>query len=146
MKSQIWYSLLVPDDQWKLHADNFQRYQSMALELLSLLLDRVFNYHRRAYLEPRMELVALEEARGNLPSTNEYQLVVDGSELALIDDIKQMKAAIEQQQKVAYRSSKANGVSAVQIGAHLYNPLLHLGKDSRIGVEPVALNDSEFRL
>ena len=42
LKSQIWYSLLVPDDQWKLHADNFQRYQSMALELLSLLLDRIF--------------------------------------------------------------------------------------------------------
>lgn len=145
LKSQIWYSLLVPDDQWKLHADNFQRYQSMALELLSLLLDRIFNYHRRAYLEPRMELVALEEASGNLPTTNEYQLVVDGSESALIDDIKQMKAAIEQQQKATYRSSKANGVSAVQIGAHLYNPLLHLGKDSRIRVEPVALNDSEFR-
>ncbi|MGO1396685.1 MAG: hypothetical protein ACTHU9_13615, partial [Halomonas sp.] len=145
LKSQIWYSLLVPDDQWKLHADNFQRYQSMALELLSLLLDRIFNFHRRAYLEPRMELVALEEANGNLPATNEYQLVVDGSESALIDDIKQMKAAIEQQQKATYRSSKANGVSAVKIGAHLYNPLLHLGKDSRIRVEPVALNDSEFR-
>ncbi|NYS76362.1 MULTISPECIES: DEAD/DEAH box helicase family protein [Halomonadaceae] len=145
LKSQLWYNLLVPDDQWKLHADNFQRYQSMALELLSLLLDRIFNFHRRAYLEPRMELVALEEANGNLPATNEYQLVVDGSESALIDDIKQMKAAIEQQQKATYRSSKANGVSAVQIGAHLYNPLLHLGKDSRIRVEPVALNDSEFR-
>ena len=75
-----------------------------------------------------MELVALEEANGNLPATNEYQLVVDGSESALIDDIKQMKAAIEQQQKATYRSSKANGVSAVKIGAHLYNPLLHLAK------------------
>ncbi|ERS81960.1 DEAD/DEAH box helicase family protein [Halomonas sp. PBN3] len=145
LKSQVWYRLLVPEDQWKLHADNFQRYQSMALELLSLLMDRVFNYHRRAYLEPRMELVALEDARGNLPDTKEYQLIVDGSESALIDDIKQMKEAIEQQRQGMYRSSKANGVSAVQIGAHLYNPLLHLGKDSRIRVEPVALNDSEFR-
>lgn len=145
LKSQVWYTLLVPDDQWKLHADNFKRYQSMALELLSLLMDHVFNYHRRAYLEPRMELVALEDARGNLPDTNEYQLVIDGSESALIDDIKQMKEAIEDNRHAAYRSSKSNGVSAVQIGAHLYNPLLHLGKDSRIRVEPVALNDSEFR-
>ncbi|MEG3081767.1 DEAD/DEAH box helicase family protein [Halomonas sp. 5021] len=145
LKSQVWYTLLVPDDQWKLHADNFKRYQSVALELLSLLMDRVFNYHRRAYLEPRMELVALEDARGNLPDTNEYQLVIDGSESALIDDIKQMKEAIEENRQASYRSSKSNGVSAVQIGAHLYNPLLHLGKDSRIRVEPVALNDSEFR-
>lgn len=145
LKSQVWYSLFVPDDQWKLHADNFHRYQNMALELLSLLIDRVFNYHRRAYLEPRMELVALEDARGNLPDTKEYQLIVDGSETALIDDIKQMKEAMEQQRQAIYRSSKSNGVSAVQIGAHLYNPLLHLGKDSRIRVEPVALNDSEFR-
>lgn len=145
LKSRVWYRLLVPDDQWKLHADNFQRYQSMALELLSLLMDRVFNYHRRAYLEPRMELVSLEDARGNLPDTNEYQLIVDGSQSALIDDIKQMKDAIEQQRKAVYQSSKANGVSAIQIGAHLYNPLLHLGKDSRIRIEPVALNDGEFQ-
>ncbi|MDR5900550.1 hypothetical protein [Halomonas icarae] len=145
LKSQVWYTLLVPDNQWKLHADNFQRYQSMALELLSLLMDRVFNYHRRAYLEPRLELVALEDARGNLPDTKEYQLIVDGSETALIDDIRQMKEAIEQQRQAIYRSSKANGVSAIQIDAHLYSPLLHLGKDSRIRVEPVALNDSEFR-
>lgn len=145
LKNQVWYSLLVPEEQWKLHADNFQRYQSMALELLSLLMDRVFSYHRRAYLEPRLELVALENARGNLPDTNEYQLIVDGSESALIDDIKQMKEAVEQQRQAIYHSSNANGVSAVQIGAHLYNPLLHLGKDSRIRAEPVALNDSEFR-
>ncbi|MEG3117089.1 hypothetical protein R3F72_18470 [Salinicola sp. 4072] len=56
-----------------------------------------------------------------------------------------MKEAIEQQRQAIYRSSKASGVSAIQIDAHLYSPLLHLGKDSRIRVEPVALNDSEYR-
>ena len=145
LQDRDWYQLLIPDDLWQPAKANIRIWHQTALELLSLLADRVFNYHRRAWLEPRMELVTLDQSNDNLPDTDEYHLIVDGSESALIDDIKKLKKEIEANQSESYDSPLTGGASALRFGIHLYNPLLHLGSDSRIRIEPVALNDSEFQ-
>ena len=145
LQDRDWYQLLMPDALWQPARDNIRIWQQTALELLGLLADRVFNYHRRAWLEPRMELVTLDQSNDNLPDTDEYRLIVDGSESALIEDIKKLKKEIEANQADSYDSPLTGGASALRFGIHLYNPLLHLGSDSRIRIEPVALNDSEFQ-
>ena len=139
-----WYRLQAPDSLWQLSASNFRLWQQLALELLSLLADRVFNYHKRAYLEPRLELVSLKEADGNLPEDNEYRLIVDGSESALIDDIHALRKAFDEDGKEHYASALVDGVDGTRLGIHLYNPLLS-ARSNRIKIEPVALEPSEFQ-
>lgn len=142
--SKDWYEVMVPPSMWSLSTNNFVLWQQTALELLCLLADRVNNYHKRAYLEPRLELVALKDADGNLPTDNEYRLIVDGSESALIEDIKSLRRTFDEDGLDAYQSSYVDGVDGTRLGIHLYNPLLS-ARSNRIKVEPVVLEESEFQ-
>lgn len=142
--SNDWYEVQLPHSMWNLSTNNFVLWQQTALELLCLLADRVNNYHKRAYLEPRLELVALKDADGNLPTDNEYRLIVDGSESALIEDIKALRKAFDESGSDSYTSGYEDGVDATRLGIHLYNPLLS-ARSNRIKVEPVVLEDSEFQ-
>ncbi len=144
LASKAWYELQIPPSLWELKTENFRLWQQLALELLSLLADRVYNYHRRAYLEPRLELVALKDAGGNLPDDGEYRLIVDGSESALIDDIRALRKAFDEDGQDAFHSGYADGVDGTRLGIHLYNPLLS-ARSNRIKIEPVALEESEFQ-
>lgn len=144
LKSNQWYELQIPPALWALKTENFRIWQQVALELLSLLADRVFNYFKRAYLEPRLELVSLKDAGGNLPVDNEYRLIVDGSDSALIDDIKALRKAFDEDGAVHFDPGRES-VAGTHIGIHLYNPVLSARSD-RIKIEPVALNDAEFQL
>lgn len=143
LRSADWYELRIPPVLWELKAANFRLWQQLALELLSLLADRVFNHHKRAYLEPRLELVKLSEADGNLPSEPEYRLLVDGSESALVDDIRELKKTFESDGGDHFDSGRES-VAGARLGIHLYSPLLS-ARSNRIRIEPVGLNDSEFR-
>ena len=142
--SNDWYEVQLPHSMWNLSTNNFVLWQQTALELLCLLADRVNNYHKRAYLEPRLELVALKDADGNLPTDNEYRLIVDGSESALIEDIKALRKAFDESGSDSYTSGYEDGVDGTRLGIHLYNPLLS-ARSNRIKVEPVVLEDSEFQ-
>ena len=76
-----------------------------------------------------------------MPETDEYQLIVDASEAALINDISSLK------QEIASRKSgilQAGELKASLFGSHLYEPVLHVAKGSRIQIAPVSLNESEF--
>jgi len=142
--SNAWYELHIPPGFWELKVENFRLWQQLALELLSLLADRVYNYHKRAYLEPRLELVSLNDADGNMPVDDEYKLIVDGSESALIDDIRALSKAFDEDGLDEFHSGYADGVDGTRLGIHLYNPLLS-ARSNRIKIEPVALEESEFQ-
>ncbi|MEX2516761.1 MAG: DEAD/DEAH box helicase family protein [Gammaproteobacteria bacterium] len=142
LDSDSWYLLQMPGNLWAMQAHNFRFWQQVALELLCSLADRVFNYHKRAYLEPRLELVKLEEAAGNLPDQDEYRIIVDGSESVLIEDIKALKQAFEQGQDEFIPERET--LAGTQLDIHLYNPLL-TARSNRIKIEPVVLNDGEYK-
>ena len=144
LASNAWYELRIPQGAWSMSAENFRIWQQVALELLSLLADRVYNYHKRAYLEPRLELVLLKDTDGNIPMDDEYRLIVDGSESALIGDIRALRKAFDEEGQDLYKSGYADGADGVRLGIHLYNPLLS-ARSNRIKIEPVALEESEFR-
>ena len=93
-------------------------------------------------MEPRLELRDIEPEDANLPDADEYQLIVDSDEAALINDIQNLATQI---------ASGANGImSAGDLKAclfdnHLYEPVLHVSKGSKIQIAPVSLNESEFQ-
>ena len=144
LASNTWYELRITPGFLELKTENFRLWQQLALELLSLLADRVYNYHKRAYLEPRLELVSLKDADGNMPTDDEYKLIVDGSESALINDIRALRKAFDEDGKDSYESSYVDGVDGTRLGIHLYNPLLS-ARSNRIKIAPVALEESEFQ-
>lgn len=139
LETPDWYGIQLPEQWWSLSMANVRHWQSIAFELLSGALERAFNYHKRKYLDPRMELVLLERDHENLPGTDEtsYKLIVEGREEFLIEDIKALKAELA---SVGWRShAHTNGI---RLDIHLYEPLL---SSEMVKIQPVSLNESEFR-
>lgn len=138
-----WYQIRIPAAHWQLAMDNAATWQSVALETLSRLCDWLFQRNKRAYLEPRMELVTLNDYPDNIPVEDEYTIRVDQNQEALVKDIQKLAQYFDNGQADNYTSS-ANAVNGQHLDAHLFNPLLQAG-DDRIRIEPVALNESEYR-
>lgn len=140
--SHSWYDIYIPDNQWNMGSSNIRLWQELALELLCSLADKVHNFHKRSYLEPRLELVTLDSANDNLPIDNEYTITVDASSSALVDDIQQLKQAFEQHSEELFDSGRES-IKGIKLNEHLFNPLLCATSD-RIKVQPVGLELSEF--
>ncbi len=132
-----WYQLEMPVAWWALAMGNVRHWQSLAFELLSVALERSFNFHKRKFIDPRMELVALTRAHDNLPDEGDsYQLIVEGREDYLIEDIKTLK---EELASMGWRNG--GHIQGVRLDIHLYAPLL---ASEKIKIRPVSLNASEF--
>lgn len=132
-----WYRLAVPAQMWQAEMKNRRHWQSIAFELLSTALERCFNHHKRKFLDPRMELVLLERGHENLPGEENYTLVVEANEDHLIQDIRQLKADLA---TIGWRTE--GYAQGLRLGTHLYEPLLY---SEKVSIQPVALNNSEFR-
>lgn len=141
--SHSWYDILIPDNQWTMAANNIRLWQELALELLCSLADKVHNFHKRSYLEPRLELVTLNSANDNLPIDSEYTITVDASSSALVDDIQQLKQAFEEHSQELFDSGRES-IKGIRLNEHLFNPLLCATSD-RIKVQPIGLELSEFQ-
>ena len=138
-----WYELYVPDSQWTMEGNNVRLWQELALELLCTLADKIHNYHKRSYLEPRLELVTLKSANDNLPADPEYTITVDASDSALIEDIQQLKEAFEVNSQDLFDSGRES-VKGINLKEHLFNPLL-CATSARIKIQPVGLEASEYK-
>lgn len=138
-----WYTLYLPSS--RLEPTDFAGVallQQVATELLKRYCDRLYNYRKREYIEPRLELRELTPADSNFPEEDEYQLIVDGDEDHLIHAIKQIKKELETRKDDILRIGDLN---ACNFGRHLYQPLFHVRRGGRIAILPVALNESEFQ-
>ncbi len=138
-----WYEIYLSADKWEMKTSNFKLWQELALELLSMLADKAHNFHKRAYLEPRLEVVTLDAANDNLPIDPEYTITVDASDSALIDDIKQLKEAFEVNSKSLFDSGRES-IKGICFEQHLFNPILCATSD-RIKIQPVGLELSEYQ-
>ncbi|MBE8232463.1 MAG: DEAD/DEAH box helicase family protein [Endozoicomonadaceae bacterium] len=138
-----WYSLHVPEQSMTTHdVANIFLWQEMASELLQKYCDEFYNYSKAAFIEPRLELRRLTNEDPNIPSENFYQLIVDSTEQALIEDIKLIQEKIEREQQGIL---KAGDLKVGLFDTHLYQPVIHVAKNSKIQVLPVSLNESEFQ-
>jgi hypothetical protein len=138
-----WYRMLVPTQNMaKSDVSNVFLWQEMASELVQKYCDELYNYARAAFIEPRLELRPLTPEDDNIPDEQEYQLIVDGSEQALIDDILALKKDLTQGKQGILKSGD---LKACLFDVHLYQPVMHVAKNSKIQIAPASLNESEFQ-
>ena len=138
-----WYTLYLPES--RLAPVNFEGVfllQQVASELLKRYCEHCYNYCKREYMEPRLELRYLERDDDNIPQQEFYQLIVDGDENQVILGIQQLKNDLEKKKETLL---KIGDLSACNFGKHLFQPLFHVRRGGKITVLPVALGESEYQ-
>ena len=138
-----WYRLITPAGRMGFDSfSNVKLWQEMACELLQKYVEEYYNYCKAAFIEPRLELREIEPGDGNFPDSDEYQLIVDADEAALINDINSLAKDIAELKVGVLRAGDLKGCL---FGNHLYEPVLHVLKGNKIQIAPVSLNESEFQ-
>ena len=143
LANNTWYTLYLPTK--RLEPASFEGIlllQQVAAELLKRFCEHYYNYCKRAFIEPRLELRELTKSDNNIPQDEFYQLIVDGNEEEVILAVEKMKKELENNNNSIL---KAGDISACQLGMHLFQPLFHMRKGGKISILPVALNESEFQ-
>ena len=142
LRNAEWYTLLIPSEQIEpIRFANIRLMQQVASELLKGYCDRFYNQRKRSYIEPRLEIRELTAEDENIPNKDDvYSVVVEASEEEAIREIEALKADIEAHKE---EMAKRGAIKAINFKHHLFQPLLHLGKGSKITITPVALNEHE---
>ncbi len=138
-----WYELFIPKNRMEPAGfDDVSLLQQVAAELLKRYCEHYYNYCKRSFIEPRLELRELTPADDNIPDDDFYQLIVDGSQEQVILAIKTLKKELKKNKQSVIR---AGALQACRVGIHLFQPLFHVRKNGKITILPVALNESEFQ-
>ncbi|PKL44161.1 MAG: restriction endonuclease subunit R [Candidatus Riflebacteria bacterium HGW-Riflebacteria-1] len=138
-----WYKLFMPEV--RMEPSDFagiQLIQEVAAELLKRYCEHYYNYRKREYIEPRLELRELTADDENMPGEDIYQLIVDGDEEQVIQSIEKMKVELASRKAELLKNGD---LEACCFGNHLFEPLFHVRRGGKITVLPVALNESEFQ-
>lgn len=143
LDAKDWYELKIPASKMDGSAySNVFLWQLVATELMKRYCDRLYNYRKSEFSEPRLEIRDLEKDDGNFPDEEQYQLIVDSSEEQVIQSIKQVMAELEANKEDL---PHAGDLFAYRFDSHLYQPLFHVRKNGKIKIMPVALNESEYQ-
>lgn len=137
-----WYTLLIPKGQ--LEPSDYKGVrllQQVAAALLRQYCERYYNYCKRSYIEPRLEYRELTEDDELIPDEDHYQLIVNGDELQIIQDIKRIKQDLKNSKD---EPLKIRDIRACNFGKHLYQPLFRV-RSGKIKILPVALEESEYQ-
>lgn len=138
-----WYTLHLPKSHLEpTDFSGIRLLQQVATELLKRYCDRLYNYRKREYMEPRLELQDLTRDNSNFPEEEEYQLIVDANEEQLIQNINQIKVQLEANKEDIL---PMGDLHTCNFGRHLYQPLFHVRRSGKITVLPVSLNESEYQ-
>jgi hypothetical protein len=138
-----WYTLCLPKERLNPATfDGVLLLQQVASELLKRYCDHFYNYRKREFIEPRLELRNLTPNDDNIPQDEFYQLIVDGDEEQVIQGIQQIKKDLEQDKDYLL---EAGDLNACNFGKHLFQPLFHVRRGGKITILPVALNESEYQ-
>ena len=143
LADKTWYTLFLPTTRLEPTGfDDVAMLQQVAAELLKRFCDHYYNYCKRSFIEPRLELRELTQEDDNIPQEDFYQLIVDGNEEQVILAIETLKKELEENKQSLL---KAGELQACRFGVHLFQPLFHVKKGGKITILPVALNESEFQ-
>jgi hypothetical protein len=143
LRNNTWYTLNLPAARLK--PDNYNGVmllQQVAASLLKGYFEHYYNYSKREFIEPRLELRELTPEDDNLPQDEFYQMIVDGDEAQVIAAIEQIKRELEEKKDDLL---EAGDLKACIFGRHLFQPLFHVRKGGKITVLPVSLGESEYQ-
>ncbi len=143
LKNPTWYTLYLPAACLNPSSfDGVLLLQQVASELLKRYCEHYYNYRKREYIEPRLELRDLTPDDDNIPQEEFYHLIADGDEEQVIQGIQQIKTDLEQKKDDLL---KVGDLNACNFGKHLFQPLFHVRRGGKITILPVALNESEYQ-
>ncbi|MBL9000782.1 MAG: DEAD/DEAH box helicase family protein [Phycisphaerae bacterium] len=145
-----WYELLATADDMRLDRyENRSQWQRMAQQLLNAYAERFYRYIRGRWEAPYLEVAELAPDDPSLvegysiETTDLVQTAEQIEQIALFID--GLKTALGQN-ILATWSQWGGRWRTVPFGGHLYQPLLHVGKNAEIRISPVALDkwEAEF--
>ncbi len=135
-----WYSLLIPASELRFTSfEQVRVWQEIAQTLLLKYTDTYYKYAKAAFEQPHLEYTLLKPDDPNL--INEYRLVVEQSQAAIIHTLNQIKAEIEAG-TIADRTFNSIYHTLI-FDRHLYQPLIAFDKSSVVEMKPTALNEGE---
>lgn len=145
-----WYELLATADDMRLDRyENRAQWQRMAQQLLNAYAERFYRYIRGRWEAPYLEVADLAP---DDPSLVEGYSIETTDLVQTAEQIEQIATFIENlktalgQNLLATWSQWGGRWRTVPFGGHLYQPLLHVGKNAEIRISPVALDkwEAEF--
>ncbi len=143
LRNPVWYTLYLPETRLKPTSfEDVLLLQQVASELLKRYCEHYYNYRKREYIEPRLELRDIAPDDDNIPQEEFYQLIVDGDEEQVIQGIQQIKKDLEQNGDDLL---KVRDLKACNFSRHLFQPLFHVKRGGKITILPVVLNESEYQ-
>ncbi|KAF0158956.1 MAG: type III restriction protein res subunit [Syntrophaceae bacterium] len=143
LRNNTWYTLNLPAARLKPdNYDGVMLLQQVAASLLKGYFEHYYNYSKREFIEPRLELRELTPEDDNLPQDEFYQMIVDGDEEQVIAAIEQIKKELQEKKDDLLGEGD---LKACIFGRHLFQPLFHVRKGGRITVLPVSLGESEYQ-
>lgn len=141
-----WYELYIPKDFVEpTSMAGVRVLQDVAAELLKGYVEKMYTHAKRQFIDPRMEVRELTPADENMPDGDEgYVFTVDADDATLVNQIQMLKAELAKEAN-AGRLPPYGVIDAINFGRHLFQPLFHLKSQGTVSIQPVTLNDSEFR-
>ncbi|MBL0926234.1 MAG: DEAD/DEAH box helicase family protein [Phycisphaerales bacterium] len=145
-----WYELMATADDMRLERyENRAQWQRMAQQLLNAYAERYYRYIRGRWEAPYLEVA---EIAPDDPNMVEGYVVETTDLVQTAQQIEQIATFIEGlktalgQNLLATWSQWGGRWRTVPFGGHLYQPLLHVGKNAEIRISPVALDkwEAEF--
>lgn len=139
-----WYHLYIPEDQ--LQPDNFKKvaqWQEIAIALMKKYTERFYKHQKAIWDNEHLEY---QEISADEFKDREYSFEVQLQEQDIIDELLEIKEAIEEGKLDEIEAKRSNGlyqeIGPIIFDCHLYHPLIYL-KNNRIRVTPVELKESE---
>ena len=138
-----WYNLYLPENRHALDSfENLFLWQQITTALLKRYIDRLYNYRKREYFEPRLELKPLTLEDDNIPKDEFYSIKIDSHEAQLIAGIQAIKTLVKANNLTI---STSGDLAACHLAQHLFSPLLHIRTNGKMAIAPVSLNQSEYK-
>jgi hypothetical protein len=145
---QSWYDLEIPEPQLAFDSwDNVRLWQQVAIGLLKKYAEKYYRHSKQVWEAPHLEYRDLEPTDPNFlgseedPNKGFYRILYDRSREDIVAKLEELKGLI---QAGTLKSWTMPGLKAINMGHHLYQPLLHL-ESNVIAISPTPLNKGEWR-
>lgn len=140
LRDSSWYRLFIPADL--LNMGDFGRialWQEIALALLKKYAERYLIFRKNEYEGPHLEYYTLQKTDDNF--IDAYKATVERTADNWIKQLNDLKSKLESRD---FKEKWGFGpLQAFDFSRHLYQPLIHLDKNSAVQISPVPLNDGE---
>jgi superfamily II DNA or RNA helicase len=142
-----WYQLHATADDMQLDRyENRSQWMRMAQHLLNNYAERFYRFVRGRWEAPYIEVAQVDE---NDPSILDEYTIETTDLVQTAEEIERIAAFIQELGEALRTNVLApwgpwgDRWKTVPFAGHLYQPLLHVGKNAQIRISPVPLNESE---